>query len=105
MTSNTLRSRGFSLMEVQLFSIEIDTSNTGKVNIEGFGTEQGIQVRATVSDRDEVLDGPRDHYSISYLDILEMSDDIEKGHPKRGYGIAGSGLELNHWHWKRQDTS
>ncbi len=88
-------------MEVPLNTIEVD----GGVRIQLFGTEQGIQVRGTVMDGDDVVDGPHDYYSISYFDILEMSDDIEKGHPKRGYGIAGSGLELNHWHWKRQDTS
>ena len=50
---------------------------------------------------DEVLDGPTDHSSISYLDLIQMDDDIQKGHPKQGYGIAGSGLEFDNWHSKR----
>jgi hypothetical protein len=86
-------------MEVKLFHMrDFSPPEGSKIEVTAYGTEQGIQFRLV----NPLTDPPSEtaFYSIGYTEILQMSDDIEKGKPRERYGTAGSGLETWNWDWK-----
>jgi hypothetical protein len=83
-------------MEKKLFHLR--SFNPRGLEFAAFGTEQGIQFRFIDPQTEPPTEN--DVYSISYTEMLQMSDDIEKGKPRERYGTAGSGLETWNWDWK-----
>lgn len=88
-------------MEMRFFGLRHRTKPGNWVFFELVGTEQGLQVRGTeMNDKGEVVDGPVDHFSISYTEVLQLSDDIEKGKLAPPYGIVGNGLNTESEVWQ-----
>ena len=56
----------------------------------------GIEVQAEV----DLVHGPVDQFSISYPEVLQLSDDIEQGKLASPYGIVGNGLDTQSQVWK-----
>jgi hypothetical protein len=64
------------------------------------GTEQGLQVRGTEMNGNDVVHGPADHFSIPYSEVGRLGGDIEKGKLAPPYGIVGNGLDTQSQVWQ-----
>jgi hypothetical protein len=58
-------------------------------------------VRITLIQGDDVLQDSAVHMSASYTDLLRLHGDMERGKLDPPYSIPGTGLEVNHWLWKK----
>ncbi len=56
----------------------------------------GIEVQVEV----DLVHGPVDQFSISYPEVLQLSDDIEQGKLASPYGIVGNGLDTQSQVWQ-----
>jgi hypothetical protein len=95
-------------METPLLTIQADVADMQQLGITSLtfaviGTEQGLQGRVTLMTGDHVLQDGTVHMSISYTDLQRLSYDMEKGKLSPPYSIAGTGLEVDHWLWKRSE--
>jgi len=95
-------------MEMELLTTDGDVADMMELGITSLrfavvGTEQGLQVRITTKQGDEVLRDAAVYMSVSYTDVLRLSFDMEQGKLNPPYGIPGTGLEVNHWLWKKPE--
>jgi hypothetical protein len=93
-------------MEIELLQTLVDVKDLvdagiTRVDVAVVGTEQGLQVRMKALPGEALFDDWKAHMSVSYADVLRLSFDMEKGKLQPPYGIPGTGLEVNHWLWKK----
>jgi hypothetical protein len=87
-------------MEMPLLGLRHRTQPGNWIFFELVGTEQGLQVRSTEVNGNDVVHGPVDQFSISYPEVLQLSHDIEKGKLAPPYGIGGNGLDTHSQVWQ-----